>query len=63
MSWSTLTTTIVSGVLAVALIASVTVLLVTGNDVPSSFETLLTMSAGVAVGGSVLASRGGNGGA
>jgi hypothetical protein len=46
-----LTTTIVSGVLALGMIVSVTVLLVTGTDVPPEMIPALLLLIGVAVGG------------
>ena len=53
-----LATTIVSGVLALGVIVSLTVLLVSGVDVPGSYETTLTVLIGVAIGGAVKASAG-----
>ena len=46
-----LTTTITAGVLALALIISMTVLLVSGVDVPSEMAPTLTVLIGVAIGG------------
>lgn len=46
-----LTTTITAGVLALALIISMTALLITGVDVPSEMAPTLTVLIGVAIGG------------
>lgn len=51
-----LATTIVAGVLALGLIVSLTVLLVSGVDVPSEFGPTLTVLIGVAIGGAAKAS-------
>lgn len=51
-----LTTTIVSGVLALALVVSTTVLLVSGVEVPGWFEPAIALLVGVAVGGANKAS-------
>jgi len=46
-----LTTTIVSGVLALGLIISITVLLISGVPVPEEFVPTLIVLVGVAIGG------------
>lgn len=46
-----LTTTITAGVLALALIISMTALLITGTDVPGFIEPTLTVLVGIAIGG------------
>lgn len=45
-----LTTTIVCGVLALGMIVSLTVMLVSGVDVPSFYEPTIVLLAGAAVG-------------
>ena len=47
-----LTTVIVAGVLALGLIVSMTVLLVSGEEVPGFIEPALAVLIGVAIGGS-----------
>ncbi len=56
MNFTPLATTIVSGVLALGLIVSTTVLLVSGVDVPGSYEPALVLLLGAAVGGASKAS-------
>ena len=56
MNLQALATTIVSGILALGIIVSVTVLLVSGVDVPSEFIPTLVLLIGVAVGGAQKAS-------
>lgn len=56
MNFTPLATTIVAGVLALGLIVSTTVLLVSGVDVPSSYEPALVLLLGAAVGGAAKAS-------
>lgn len=56
MSFTPLATTIVSGVLALGLIVSTTVLLVSGVEVPGSYEPALVLLLGAAVGGAAKAS-------
>jgi len=53
-----LTTTITAGILALGLIVSMTVLLVSGEDVPGFVEPALAVLIGVAVGGANKASSG-----
>lgn len=52
-----LATVIVSGVLALGVIVSLTVLLVSGVTVPGSYEYLLTVLVGVAIGGASQATK------
>lgn len=54
--YSALATTIVAGVLALGLIVSITVLLVSSVEVPKEFPTTLVVLIGVAVGGASKAS-------
>lgn len=56
MDYGKLVTTIVSGVLALALIASVTVLLASGQTVPDYLPPLLAVAFGAAVGSARAAS-------
>ena len=56
MNLQALTTTIVAGVLALALIAATTVLLASGTAVPDEFIPALVMLLGVAIGGANKAS-------
>ena len=58
MNFQALTTTIVSGVLALGLIVSLTVLTVSGEAVPAFMEPALAVLIGVAVGGANKASSG-----
>jgi hypothetical protein len=58
MNLQALTTTIVSGVLTLGLIVSTTVLIVTGNDVPEQFPTLIVAGFGLSVGGSIVGAKG-----
>ena len=53
-----LTTVIVAGVLALGLIVSMTVLLVSGEEVPGFIEPALAVLIGVAIGGANKASTG-----
>lgn len=57
MNWQALTTTIVSGVIAVACIVGVVVTLVaTSSPVPSELTSVLLFSSGAAVGSAKLTS-------
>ena len=56
MNLQALTTTLVAGVLALTLIVSTTILLVSGVDVPEEFIPTLAVLIGVAVGGANKAS-------
>ena len=51
MNLQVLATTIVSGVLALGMLVSITVLLVTGVEVPAEFLPATLMLIGVSVGG------------
>ena len=57
MNLQPLVTTVVSGVLALGMLISVTVLLVSGTDVPNEFVPALLMLIGVSVGGSTKATQ------
>lgn len=51
MDFAKLTTTIVSGLMALGMVASLTVLLVSGVTVPGFYEPTIVLLAGAAVGG------------
>ena len=56
MNLQSLTTVIIAGVLALGLIVSMTVLLVSGEEVPGFIEPALAVLIGVAIGGANKAS-------
>jgi hypothetical protein len=58
MDYSALTTTIVAGVLALALVVGTVVLVLAGKAVPGEFPAMLQVAFGAAIGGSVVARKG-----
>ena len=61
MNFNVLATSLISGVLTLALIVGIVVLLTAGVEVPSEFVTMLPVGFGAAIGGAaaVSAARGG----
>lgn len=56
MDYAKLTTTIVSGLLALAMLVAITVLIVAGQEVPDEFIPFLMLAGGAAIGGARAAS-------